>query len=245
MVAARIPSCSVSVMTRSTNFSLVAAEGAVAGAVLVAGATGETLGLGTEPDDVAGELAAALAPADGDSLEALGAELLPEFVARPAACLHRSDRESLCSLRQVTILPPPGWTPAHSFRALSAQALRIASSDGWPPAWAAEMETEEIVKDNSRHDACANRLTFIATSLEWRANHNGGGSCGTGGGSVEPNSTPCCSGSHPTEFPSPENHACALEQARSQDEMTECFRISVNRSTTRRLGALWADSWQA
>ena len=200
MVAARIPSCSVSVMTRSTNFSLVAAEGAVAGAVLVAGATGETLGRGTEPDDAAGELAAALAPADGDSLEALGAELLPEFVARPAACLHRSDRESLCSLRQVTILPPPGWTPAHSFRASSAQALRIASSDGWPPAWAAEMETEEIVKDNSRHDACANRLTFIATSLEWRANHDGD-SPGTRPGSIEPNSTPCGSGSHPPNSP--------------------------------------------
>jgi hypothetical protein len=55
---------------------------------------------------------------------------------------------------------------------------------------------------------------------------------------VELNSTPCGSGSHTTEFPSPENHACALEQARSQDEMTECFRISVNRSTARRLGAL-------
>ena len=63
-------------------------------------------------------------------LAALGAELLLGFAARPAACLHRSDSESLCSLRQPTIRPPPGCTSAHRFYASSAQAARIAASDG-------------------------------------------------------------------------------------------------------------------
>ena len=118
-------------MTRSTNFSPAAAEGgALAGAALVAGAADEMPGAGTEPDDEAGELAAALAPADGNPPAAPGAELLPGFAARPAACLHRSDSESLCSLRQATIRPPPGCTPAHSLCASSAQAARIAASDG-------------------------------------------------------------------------------------------------------------------
>src|SRR6478672_13775127 len=113
MVAARMPSCSVSAMTRATNFSLAAAEEIVAGVVWVAVAAGEMPGRGTEPDDVAGETAAS----DGDPVAALGAGLLPGFAASPAACLHRSDSESLCSLRQVTILPPPGCTPSHNFRA--------------------------------------------------------------------------------------------------------------------------------
>src|SRR6478752_3305460 len=83
MVAARMPSCSVSAMTRATNFSLAAAEEIVAGVVWVAVAAGEMPGRGTEPDDVAGETAAA----DGDPLAALGAGLLPGFAASPAACL--------------------------------------------------------------------------------------------------------------------------------------------------------------
>ena len=66
----------------------------------------------------------------GDTPEALGAELLLGFAASAAACLHRSDSESLCSLRQATIRPPPGCTPAHSFCASCAQAARIAASVG-------------------------------------------------------------------------------------------------------------------
>src|ERR1019366_9726980 len=161
MVAARIPSCSVSVMTRSTNFSPAAAE-AAAGAALVAGAAGEMLGPGTEPDDEAGEPAAPLPPAEGNPMAAPGAELLPGFAGSPAACLQRSDSESLCSLRQATMRPPPGCTPAHSFCASPAQAARIAAADGGPPACAPAKEAEEIVIDNSRHDALAIRLTFIA-----------------------------------------------------------------------------------
>src|SRR5450755_856185 len=134
MVAARIPPCSVSAMTRSTNFSP-----AVAGAALGAGAglalepAAETLAPATERDDVVGALAAApetSLPEVGDALEALGAVLVVGFAGSPAACLHRSDRESLCSLRQATIRPPPGCTPAHSFCASSAQAARIAASVG-------------------------------------------------------------------------------------------------------------------
>ena len=121
-------------MTRSTNFSLPAAGAALgAGAGLGWEAAAETLGPATERGGVAGELAAApgtLTPEAGDTPEALGAELLPGFVASPAACLHRSDSESLCSLRQATIRPPPGCTPAHSFCASSAQAARIAASVG-------------------------------------------------------------------------------------------------------------------
>src|SRR5580693_7479688 len=107
MVAARIPPCSVSVMTRSTNFS----PGVAAGAGLASEAAAETLGPATERDDVAGELAVApeepdvatgalaaapetLVPEAGDTLEALGAELLLGFAASAAACLHRSDSES-------------------------------------------------------------------------------------------------------------------------------------------------------
>jgi hypothetical protein len=120
----------------------------VAGAALGAGAglaweaAAETLGPAKERDDVAGGLAAApeepdaatgalagasetLVPEAGDTL---GAEILLGFAASAAACLHRSDSESLCSLRQATIRPPPGCTPAHSFCASSAQAARIAAS---------------------------------------------------------------------------------------------------------------------
>src|SRR5471032_3057315 len=116
MVAARIPPCSVSVMTRSTNFSVplagaplaVEALGTARAGFAGAAAAG-TLGPATERDDGAVELEALVA-------------------ARPAACLHRSDSESLCSLRQATIRPPPGCTPAHSFCASCAQAARIAAS---------------------------------------------------------------------------------------------------------------------
>src|SRR5271165_566020 len=119
MVAARIPSCSVSVITRSTNFSPPIVEAApVAGASLGEAVAGALLGALAGPADVAGELAVP------------GAELAPGFAARPAACLHPSDSESLCSLRQATMRPPPGCTPAHSFWASSAQAARIAASDG-------------------------------------------------------------------------------------------------------------------
>jgi hypothetical protein len=62
---------------------------------LVAGTAGDVPGTEEEPDDEAGELAAALAPEDGNPLAAPGAGLLPEFAARPAACLHRSDSASL------------------------------------------------------------------------------------------------------------------------------------------------------
>src|SRR5580704_17414033 len=115
MVAARIPSCSVSVMTRSTNLSPATTEAEVAGAALVARATGEEPGPGTEPDDEVGEPTGASAPTDGNPSAAPGAELLPGFTAMPAACLHRSDSASWCSLRQATMRPPPGCTPAHSF----------------------------------------------------------------------------------------------------------------------------------
>src|SRR5450755_829267 len=122
MVAARIPPCSVSVMTRSANFSVPLAgaplvvEALGAGVGLAGTAAAGTLGPETERDDGAGELAA------------LGAELLLGFAGSPAACLHRSDSASLCSLRQAPIRPPPGCTPAHSFCASSAQAARIAAS---------------------------------------------------------------------------------------------------------------------
>src|SRR5450631_3263666 len=122
MVTARIPSCSVSVATRSTNFSPGPAE--------VPAAAGETPLPETAPDDAARELAAALALAGGNPPAVLGAKLLLGFAVIPAACLHRSDSESLCSLRQATIRPPPDCTPAHSFCSSSAQAARIAASDG-------------------------------------------------------------------------------------------------------------------
>src|ERR1700690_603847 len=122
MVAARIPLCSVSAMTRSANFSVplaeapLAAKALSAGSGLAGGAAAGMLGPATERDDGTGELAALVA-----------ASLLG-FEARPAACLHRSDSASLCSLRQATIRPPPGCTPAHSVCASSAQAARIAAS---------------------------------------------------------------------------------------------------------------------
>src|ERR1700687_2112703 len=115
MVAARIAPCSVSVMTRSTNFSPAVGGAALgAGAGFAREAAAESLGPATERDDLAGELAAApeepdvatgalapapetLVPEAGDTLEALGAELLLGFAACAAACLHRSDSESLCS----------------------------------------------------------------------------------------------------------------------------------------------------
>src|SRR5580704_9781518 len=120
-------------MTRSTNFSpaVVEAAAAEAGATcrgLAAGAGVELLGQGTEPDDAVGELA--LPPAEVNPAAAPSAELLPGVAGRPAACLHRSDSESLWSLRQATMRPPPGCTPAHSFFASSAQAARSASIDG-------------------------------------------------------------------------------------------------------------------
>jgi hypothetical protein len=124
-------------MTRSTNFSVPLAgaplpvEALGAGAGLAGAAAAGTLGPATERDELAGELAAApetSVPEAGGTIGALGAELLLGFAGSPAACLHRSDSESLCSLRQATIRPPPGCTPAHSFCASSAQAARIAAS---------------------------------------------------------------------------------------------------------------------
>src|SRR5580700_2117264 len=136
MVAARIPLCSESAMTRSTNFSLWVAESPFA-TLLLAGAdldeaaldagagfvsvAAETLGRATEFEDAAGESAVAREEPDV-AAGAPGAELPLVFAARPAACLHRSDSESLCSLRQATIRPPPGCTPGHSFCASSAPA---------------------------------------------------------------------------------------------------------------------------
>src|SRR5882672_3710719 len=103
MVAARMPPCSVSVMTRSPNFSVpLAPEALGAGTGFAGAAAGGTLGPAMERDDGAGEL------------PALGAELLLGFAATPAACLHRSDNASACSLRQATMRPPPGCTPAHN-----------------------------------------------------------------------------------------------------------------------------------
>jgi hypothetical protein len=66
---------------------------------------------------------AACLPEAGDALEELGAELLLPFAVSPAACLHRSDSESLCSLRQAMIRPPPGRTVAQP--ATPEQILRI------------------------------------------------------------------------------------------------------------------------
>src|SRR5262249_55929713 len=74
------------------------------------------LGGAAEPDGLTGALAA------------LGAGVLLGFAASPAACLHRSDSESLCSLRHATILPPPGCTVAQNFCASSAQATRMDAS---------------------------------------------------------------------------------------------------------------------
>jgi hypothetical protein len=118
MVAARMPLCSVSVITRSTNFSLAVAEKLFGVAVLAfEGAAVELAAVPADPD-VAGVPATAPEPSlleAGDALEPLGAEVLLGFAASPAACLHRSDNESWCALRQATTRPPPGCTPAHSF----------------------------------------------------------------------------------------------------------------------------------
>jgi hypothetical protein len=85
--------------------------GAVAGLAWEAGA--ETLGSATERDGAAGELAVP------------GTELLLGFVGTPAACLHPSDSESLCSLRQATIRP--------HLVALPRTASQFISRSGRPP----------------------------------------------------------------------------------------------------------------
>src|ERR1700740_1414372 len=97
-----------------------------------------------------------------------GAELLLGVGGRPAACLHLSDSESLCSLRQATIRPPPGCTVAQNFCASSAQAARIAASGScpWPDCAALAGKTEKIVIASSRQDAIAIPLAFISTSLD-------------------------------------------------------------------------------
>src|SRR5579863_1307408 len=118
MVAARIPWCSVSVITRSTNLSPPIVETAPATVVLSAGASCVVLGFATGADDTDGALAA------------LGAATLPVLAVIPAAFLHRSESESLCSLRQATMRPPPGCTPAQSFCASPAHAARRSASDG-------------------------------------------------------------------------------------------------------------------
>lgn len=73
----------------------------------------------------------------GDVLGDAAAEPEPGFAASPAAFLQRSERESLCSFRQVRIRPPPGCTPAQSFCASSAQAARSAARLDWSSAQAA------------------------------------------------------------------------------------------------------------
>jgi hypothetical protein len=155
MVATRIPLWSVSVIMRSVNFSP-----ASVGMVLAVAGLAEAAGAGTfvpavERDDIAGEpavapeepafaagalaaLPAAPAPADGNTSAALGAALFG-FTGRPAACLHRSDSASLWSLRQAAIRPPPAGTPTHSLCTSSAQAARIAPSEGWVFACADRM----------------------------------------------------------------------------------------------------------
>src|SRR5450432_3911474 len=110
-------------MTNSLNFSLP-----VAGVAFADMALGPGTGLAW---DAGAAMLGAAAAALGAAAAALGAGLLLlGFVGRPAACLHPSDRASLCSLRQATIRPPPGCTPAHSFCASPAQAARIAASVG-------------------------------------------------------------------------------------------------------------------
>src|ERR1700751_6076842 len=103
-------------MTRSTNFSPAIGTGG-----RPAGPEDDA----TEPPaaPAAGDVAAgapaaalgALVPEAGDALgaddapAALGAGPLLGFKGgSPAACLHPLDNWSLCSLRQATILPPPG-----------------------------------------------------------------------------------------------------------------------------------------
>src|ERR1700739_1680798 len=114
MVTAFMPPCWASTSVRWTKRSPATVTGSAAaldaGADLALESGAETRVPAAEPGGGAGE------PSE------LGAELLLGFTVSPAACLHRSDSESLCPLRQATIRPPPGCTPAHSFFASSAQA---------------------------------------------------------------------------------------------------------------------------
>src|SRR5262249_20159613 len=108
--------------------------------------------------DVAGALAVALEPllpAGCFPLAPTQPEPLPELAASPAACLHRSDKASWCSLRQATIRPPPGCTPAQSFFASSPQAARTTASWSLDCADCAAVagtlnKTEEILSNKGR-----------------------------------------------------------------------------------------------
>src|SRR6267154_2647929 len=113
MSTAFMPPCCASTTVRFTQRSLNTTGSGSAfdvAAGLVWESAAGTLGAAADPDGFAGESAA------------LGAELPLGFAGRPAACLHRSDNESLCSFRQATIRPPPGCTVAQNFCASSAQA---------------------------------------------------------------------------------------------------------------------------
>src|SRR5258707_1991928 len=145
MVTAVMPPCWVSTTARWTKRSPRMTSGvplgAGAGLALEAGAVpaawdnfvaGVTAAAGALGDGAAaaGPSEAGVSEADDALGGALDAELLLGFAASPAACLHRSDSESLCSLRQATIRPPPGCTPAHSFCTSDAHAVRASESCG-------------------------------------------------------------------------------------------------------------------
>jgi hypothetical protein len=110
----------VPVATAAFDAAPVPWDDFAAGVAAALGALGDVVGAGGASEAGVSEA--------GDALEALGAELLLGLAANPAAFLHRSDSESLCSLRQATIRPPPCCTPAHSLCASWAQAARIAAS---------------------------------------------------------------------------------------------------------------------
>src|SRR5579862_5948772 len=102
-----MPPCWASTSVRVTKRSPATVTGSAAaldeGAGLALDSAVETRDPAAVPGGVAGE------PADA------GAELLFALAGRPAACLQPSDNESLWSLRQATIRPPPGCTVPHSF----------------------------------------------------------------------------------------------------------------------------------
>src|SRR5580700_2187216 len=107
MVTAFMPPCWASTSVRLTKRSPATVTGSdaalEAGADLALESGAETCVPAAEPG---GE---AEGPAEP------GAELLFGLGGRPAACLQRSDSESLWSLRQATTRPPPGCTVPHSF----------------------------------------------------------------------------------------------------------------------------------
>src|SRR5580700_2709241 len=113
-----MPPCWVSITERCTKRSPRTVYGFAADLVVDAGLPCES---------EAGPLGAELVGAAGEA-GAPGAAPLFDFGGRPAACLHLSDSDSLCSLRQARIRPPPDCTFAQNFCASSAHALRIAAS---------------------------------------------------------------------------------------------------------------------